>query len=133
MDGEGLGEDVADGHARIERGVGILEDDLHAAAEGAHGGGGGGRQRVAFEEDFAGGGFDEAEQHAGDGALAGAGFADQAEGFAGCDGEGDVVDDTPELWAVAVGILVRLRASTSGAFAAASSALRGSAGVIAEW
>ena len=30
-----LGEDLADRHARIERGVGILEDDLHVPAQTA--------------------------------------------------------------------------------------------------
>ena len=31
MDLQRLGDDVVDGHARIERGVGILEDDLDLA------------------------------------------------------------------------------------------------------
>ena len=48
---------------------------------------------VAVEGDGAGGGFDEAEDDAGDGALAGAGFADEAEGFAALDGERDAIDD----------------------------------------
>ena len=93
VDGEGLGEDLADGHAGVEGGVGILEDDLHAAAEEAHLRGFGGGERLAGEEDFARGGLDEVEEHAGYGAFAGAGFAYQAEGFAGVDGEADVVDD----------------------------------------
>jgi len=30
---QGLGDDVADRHARVERGEGILEDDLHLPAD----------------------------------------------------------------------------------------------------
>jgi hypothetical protein len=100
MDGEGLGEDLADGHAGVEGGVRILEDDGEAAAEAAHIAGGQveevdgrgvGRCFGGCVEDGAGAGFDEAENHAGDGALAGAGFADEAEGFTAVEGEGDVV------------------------------------------
>jgi hypothetical protein len=42
---------------------------------------------------LAAGGFDEAEEEAGQGAFAGAGFAYQAEGFAAVEVEGDVVED----------------------------------------
>ena len=31
VDGQRLGHDVADGHPRVERGIGVLEDDLHLA------------------------------------------------------------------------------------------------------
>src|SRR5215510_12228214 len=31
-----LGDDLTDGHARVERGVGVLEDDLHLLAHGDH-------------------------------------------------------------------------------------------------
>ena len=72
VDGEGLGEDLADGHAGVERGVGILEDDGEAAAEAAHLAGvelqeivraRGGFARILIrvvEENAAAGGFDEA-------------------------------------------------------------------------
>jgi hypothetical protein len=93
MDGEGFGEDLADAHARVEGGVGVLEDDLHAAAKVTELAGAGGAEVLPGEADIAGCGFDQAEQHAGDGALAGAGFADQAKGLAATDGEGDAVDD----------------------------------------
>lgn len=93
VDAEGLGEDLADAHTRVEGGVGVLEDDLHLAAEGADTAGGCGADVFAVEVDGAGGGLDEADEHAGYGAFAGAGFADEAEGFAAADGEGDVVDD----------------------------------------
>ena len=103
VDAEGFGEDLADGHAGVEGGVGILEDDGEVAAEAAElaGGGveevdgrsGGGGGFGGGVEDLAGGGFDEAEEEAGEGGFAGAGFADEAEGFAAGEGEGDVVDD----------------------------------------
>ena len=35
MDDQRFADDGADGHARIERGVRVLEDDLHVAAQGA--------------------------------------------------------------------------------------------------
>jgi len=35
MQRQRFGQDLADGHARIERGIGILKDDLRIAAEGA--------------------------------------------------------------------------------------------------
>lgn len=93
VDGEGLGEDLADGHAGVERGVGVLKDDLHAAAEGAEMAGGGVGNVGAVEVDRAAGGLDEAKHHAGDGAFAAAGFADDAEGLSAMDGEADVLDD----------------------------------------
>jgi len=93
VDGEGFGEDLLDGHTRIECGVGILKDDLHASAHCAHGRAGGGRKRLAFEEDFACGGFDEAQQDAGDGCLAAARFSDQTKRFAWLDSERYIVDD----------------------------------------
>jgi hypothetical protein len=98
MDEEGFGEDLADGHAGVEGGVGVLEDDGHVAAEAAEMRGGDGEEvdggavwRV--EEDLAAGGLDEAEEEAGEGGFAGAGFADEAEGLAADEVEGDVVDD----------------------------------------
>jgi len=36
VDGEGLGEDLAHGHSRVERGVRILKDDGQTSAEAAH-------------------------------------------------------------------------------------------------
>ena len=36
VDDHRLGDELADGHARIERGEGILEDHLHVPAHGAH-------------------------------------------------------------------------------------------------
>ena len=98
MDAKGFGEGLANGHTRIERGVGILKDDSEFAAEAAKGAG----AELAEVDwaavkgivgDLAGRGLDEAQEHAGNGAFAGAGFTDEAEGFATADCEGNVVND----------------------------------------
>ena len=47
---------------------------------------------MVLEENFAGSGLDQAQKHAGYSALAGAGFADEAQGFSAEDCERDVVD-----------------------------------------
>ena len=95
---DGFGDLGSDGHDGVERGHGLLEDhgDV-AAAVAAHGGFGREvRSRsVAGEADVSGdvGGVgEEAEDGERGGGFAGAGFADQAEGFAGIDVEGDILD-----------------------------------------
>ena len=82
MNDQRLGDDVFDAEAWIERGEGILKNDLHVAAQAAHFAAAGGQQIAAFEADAAGGGLDQAQNQASQRALAGAGFADQAESFA---------------------------------------------------
>ena len=89
---ERLRNDVFDSEARVERAEGILKNYLHVAAEAPHFGASGGEQVVPFEMDAAGSGLDEAEDEASESAFAGTGLADQAESFAGFDGERDVVD-----------------------------------------
>jgi hypothetical protein len=94
---DGLGDLVADAHDGVESGHGLLEDHGHAqAAQGLQhllqtSGAGGGE--VAFEEHGAGEPRLRRQQsHDGEGgdALAGAGFADQGEGFARREDERDV-------------------------------------------
>src|SRR5258707_12554183 len=93
VDDERLLENGADLLARVERGIGVLEDDLNGAA-----------QRATFGFRFAFGGIpagdaqgaaarllDQRDQ-AGEGRLATAGLADDAERLAGLQGEGDAVD-----------------------------------------
>src|SRR5579862_8620744 len=92
MDDQGLGDYVFYAEAGVEGGEGVLKDDLHVAAEAAHFAARGGEQVAAVQADAAGGGFDEAEDEASEGAFAGAGFADQAESFSGVNVERDVVD-----------------------------------------
>ena len=98
MDGEGFGEDLADGHARVEGGIRILKDDGEMAAEAAEIAGWefeevDGLVRGGVVEDFAGGGFEETQKNAREGGFAGAGFADEAEGFAAMQGDGDIGED----------------------------------------
>ena len=92
MNDQGLGDDVFYAVAGIEGGEGILENDLHVAAEAAHFAAGGGEQVATIEAHAAGGGLDEAKDEASESALARTGFANQAESFSGVNVEGDVVD-----------------------------------------
>ena len=91
MRGEGFGDLVAYAHDGVEGGHGLLENhgDVAAAAL-AHGFFGEGEEVGAIEADAAGDagvGAEETENgERGDG-FSGAGFADQAEGFAVGDGE----------------------------------------------
>ena len=99
---DGFGDLVADAHDGVERGHGLLEDHgdgaaavrahlIFAESEEVFGFG----VRLAGEADAAGEvrrGRKEAEQGEGGGGLAGAGLADEAEGLAGSDVEGDAVD-----------------------------------------
>jgi hypothetical protein len=97
---ERFGDLAADGHDGVERGHGLLKDHGDgAAAMAAHGvfaqgeeiGGGG---FVVAPENAAGevrGGRKKPQQGEAGRGFARAGFADEAEGFAGGDGEGDAV------------------------------------------
>ena len=64
VDHERLADDRADCHARVERGVGILKDDLHIAAERAQFAAGQRRRVLALEPDLARGRLDEAQDAA---------------------------------------------------------------------
>ena len=94
---DGFGDLGADGHDGVEGGHGLLEDhgDV-AAAVAAHGWFGEGEEGIVPSKgDVAGdlGGWgEEAEDGERGGGFAGAGLADEAEGFAGIDVEGDIVD-----------------------------------------
>lgn len=92
VDEQRLGEDGADAHARVEAACGILEDDLHVAAEALERVATCGDHVFAFEEDAAAGGWDEAQECAADGGFAAAGFTDETECFAFGDVEGDAID-----------------------------------------
>ena len=91
MDRHGLGDDLADGHARVEGRIGILEDELHLAAHVldlmlVHLG-----DIAALEEHLAGGGLGEPHDGTAGGGLAAAGLTDEAERLTGVNLEGDVV------------------------------------------
>src|SRR6185503_6221535 len=89
---DGLLDDVAHLHARIERAVGVLEDHLHASAQ---------RDQLArahaadvlpVEQDLALGRLLEPQDAATRRRLAAAALADQPQGLAAQDGEVDTVD-----------------------------------------
>jgi hypothetical protein len=92
VDVEWLFDDVGDAHARIERAARILEDDLHAPSDGDEFGTLRGDHVSAMEMDGSLCDGDEAEDGAAEGGLAAAGLADDAQGFAGCEREGDAID-----------------------------------------
>ena len=79
-----------DGEAWVQRGIAVLKHHLHAAAQFAQ------RQRAAdlhaVIDDVAGIALHQVHQQPCGGRLAAAGFADDADGFALGDGEGDIID-----------------------------------------
>ena len=88
-----FGDDLADGHARRQRAVGVLKDDLELAAQRlqlAPGEAG----DVLPEEAYAPAGRQQAEQRAPERRFAGAEFADDAHGLRLAQAERDVVDGT---------------------------------------
>src|SRR5262249_17295076 len=83
---------LTDRHARVERGVRVLDDHLHVAAQRLAAWA---RERLhvhAFERHGAGVRLDETEDEAGGRGLAAAGLADDAERRARLDRKRDVVD-----------------------------------------
>ena len=87
-----LGQDLAHGHSRIERGVGILKNDLHVPAQTAHLVLVEVCDLLALEAHRAPGGIHQAQDQASGGRLAAAGFADQRQRLAAGDLEADVLD-----------------------------------------
>ena len=89
---EAFADDLPDAHARIERRVRVLEDDLHLAAHLAH------RRRVQrqqlapLEGDAAAGRLDEPDKAAPERRLAATRFADQPNRLAVVNVETDAVD-----------------------------------------
>ena len=94
VDVDAFAHDVADGHAGVQAGVGVLEHDLHPLPVGQHihrdllflv------KQHLAVVDDGAVGGLIQAQQGAAGGGLAAAGLAYQAQGLAFADGKAHVV------------------------------------------
>ena len=96
MERQRLGQDLADGHARIERRIGILEDDLRIAAEGAQFVGVQCEQIASLEANSSRIRLDQAQHQPADGGFAAAGFADQRQRLAGIDAEADAIDRLDE-------------------------------------
>ncbi|GGA73012.1 hypothetical protein GCM10011507_25800 [Edaphobacter acidisoli] len=93
---DGFGDLAADGHDRVERGHWLLKDHGETAtAMAAHGFFRKREEFFACKLNAAGDvrdGGQEAQQGQRCGGLAAAGFADQTEGFSGCNVEGDALD-----------------------------------------
>ena len=92
VDPERVADDLLDGLPRVQRRVGVLEDDLHLAAE---------RTQLALgqlgdvpplEADRALGRVEQAEHEPGGRGLAATRLAHDAERLAAADGQGDVLD-----------------------------------------
>ena len=84
--------DRADGLARVQRRIRVLEDHLHVAADGPKVVALHPRDVPAVEPDGAVRRVVQAHGHAGERALAAPGLADEPDGFAGIDVEVDAVD-----------------------------------------
>jgi hypothetical protein len=93
MNLQGFGEDFKDAMSRVHGPDGVLKDHLHLGAGAAEFGGAEEGEVAALQEHAPGGEGDEAEDGAGEGGLTGARFADDGEGPAGGEGEGNVVED----------------------------------------
>ena len=78
---DGFGECREDGHPRIERGVGVLENHLEIQPPPAHFGCGEGGEVFPIENDGAGSRGDQLHDGAGKGGFPAARFADEAEDF----------------------------------------------------
>ena len=92
VDRERVPDDRADPAARVQRTVRVLEDHLHVPAERAHPSTGQPADVLAVEGDRAGGDVVQPHDAAGQGGLAAAGLADQAQGLAAADLQADVLD-----------------------------------------
>ena len=101
MDGPRLGHDVASPEARVDRGEGVLVDELDVPSHAAQRGAREGEQVLPAEGGRAGIRLDEAQDDASGGGLAGAGLADQAVGLARLDGDVDVRDGVDRAAAAA--------------------------------
>ncbi len=89
MDGERLTDDVSHCYARVERAVGVLEDDLHFAGELAQSSSTEGANVRALEVNCPTGCLDEPEDRAADGCLARPRLSDETHHLAGLDVERD--------------------------------------------
>jgi hypothetical protein len=89
-----LGDDAADGHARVERSIRILKDHLQLAAVRQHGPPREMVDAAAIERHFAlhHARIEQADNRPGRRRLAAARFADQAERFAGANVKADAID-----------------------------------------
>jgi len=81
-DGERLADDVQHAHARIQRGIGVLENHLHAGAQGTQRRLPHARDLLSVHYDLAAGRVFQPKNGAAQGCLAGSRFSDQCQRFA---------------------------------------------------
>src|SRR6185503_12599981 len=91
VDHQRLADDVAYGHARVERAEGILEHELHLAPIAEQVLAPQGQYFFSTKNNLAGIRRNGSQDHARGGGLAAARLADQAQAFPGCDVEAHVV------------------------------------------
>src|SRR3546814_5710857 len=92
MGADRLGNDVGDAPARVQAGIGVLEDHLQALAQASGvGARGDGRHVATVEEDAPAARPVQSDDEARHRRLAAAGLADEAEGGAARNAEGNVV------------------------------------------
>ncbi len=94
VDGQGLADDAADRHTRVQARVGVLEDHLHFPAEAAKLTALHLRQVGAFEIDLPGSRAGQLEDCLPGRALAAPRFADEPEGLTAADLEAQAIDGT---------------------------------------
>ena len=92
VDGQRLADDVAHSHARIQRGIGVLEDHLHVTASAPHVAAADLGQFVVGKLHAAGRGHFQLQDSPAGGRLAAAAFADQTERLTLIDIETDAVN-----------------------------------------
>ena len=92
VDDQPLLDELAHRHARVERGEGVLEDDLHPRAQVLHLLAAVVLDVLAEEDHAAAGQLADPHQRHAEGGLAGAGLADDAEGLAAPEVERQAVD-----------------------------------------
>jgi hypothetical protein len=92
MDNQRLTDDLTDGHAGVQGRIGILEDDLHVAAQCLEFTAIEFSDVATLEPDLPSGRFDQAQDTAPGGGFTAIGFADQAERLAGGYFEADMID-----------------------------------------
>src|SRR6185312_12429194 len=85
-------DDVADRHPRVERAVGILEDDLHVTTKLLQVVAAGGEDVASLKENLAARRRGQSQDHPPGRRLAAAGLSDESEGFARRDLQGEVLN-----------------------------------------
>ena len=92
MQRQRLGQDLAHRHARVQRRIGVLKDDLGVTTKGAQLVGIERAEVAAFETHFSGIRLNQPQHQPAHRGFAATGFADQCQRLAGLDSEADAVD-----------------------------------------